>query len=183
MSIVIGGTFSYLKLSIGIPVLVILFCLSCLSLWKAHSRQSIAIPSLLVVLCGIAISVGQFYFSESKKLNFATPDELTASILQNKNIRIGDLTREESVIRGKTFENCHIYGPAIIGLQDCILSSVNKFTEIDVNGVFIETTNKTVSGAIGFDACVIKNCVFHKISFIGSPKSIRGLKEKFFSGN
>ncbi len=178
MSIVIGGAFSYLKPTIGIPVLVILFCISCLSLWKAYSRESITIPSLLVVLCGIVVSVGQSYLIESKQLNFATPDALSSPLLQNMNVRINDLTRENFIIRNKTFENCHIYGPAIIICSDCVIVK-NSFEEVIPEGAFIETTNTTISGAVSLEHCILKNCVLHKISMIGNPEQIKDIKKGF----
>ena len=183
MSIVIGGTFSYLKPSIGIPFLVILFCVSCLSLWKAYSRESIAIPSLLVVLCGIAVAVGQFYLSEPKQLkqlNFATPDALTSPVLRDMDIRICDLTREDFRMKNRTFINCRIYGPAVFNASAeksiMIRTTIRQVAE---EGLFIETTNAKLSGVIGAENCTFTDCQLYKISFIGSPEVIDALKKEF----
>jgi len=176
MLLIGGAVFSYLQPTMGIPILVGLFCIGCFLIWKAYSKQSIGIPVLMIVSYVLFSLAWQTY--SKKPLTFATPDALTPSILQNMNIRISDLTREEQIIRNRTFDNCHIYGPAIIITDNCIITPKADFTEIDPNGIFIETTNKIVSGAIKLDTCVIKNCTFHKISFIGSSEGIRRLKER-----
>ena len=177
MLVVIGAIFSYLKLNYGMPSLIALFCIGILLIWKAYKKESILIPVVLILFCILCLTIWQSYFSEPKQLNFATPDELIPSLLQNKSIRINDLVREDNIIRNRTFENCHIYGPAIIALNKCITTQAT-FTEIDINGVFIETTNKIVSGVIELNTCIIKNCTFHKISFIGTPDDIKRLKNQ-----
>lgn len=182
MSIVIGGTFSYLRPSIGIPFLMILFCISCLSLWKAYSRQSITIPVLLVALCGIAVSVGQSYLSEPKQLNFAMPDALISPVLQGLTIRIGNLAREDNVIRNRTFDNCQIYGPSVILPSGCTFIKC-LFDTSNRDSIFIITTNKTIANATVFEFCIFKNCVFHKMSFIGPSELIEDLKSKISNEN
>lgn len=116
--------------------------------------------------------------AESKKQIFATPDALTSSILRNMDIRIADLVREDFIIRGRIFENCHIYGPAILGAigTDNIVYNP-KLRQISKNGYFVATTNKEISGAIGVDGCVFKNCTFHRISIIGPPAIIEKMKK------
>ena len=115
-----------------------------------------------------------------KPSSFAMPDELIPSVLQNKSIRIADLAREDFVVRNRTFENCHIYGPAVVIVTNCIMSRCH-FEEMGSEAGWIKTTNKVVAGAIILDSCVAKNCVFHKISFIGPPEQIDALKSQIQS--
>jgi hypothetical protein len=164
---------------IVIPVSIILLCGGILLMTSTYSKDSIwksfVFPFLIIVFCAVSLFVWHFYYKESKQLNFATPDALISPVLQNMNIRISDLTRDGFRIRNKTFINCHIYGPAIISGNDSVMSN-NGFWEVDPNGVFIETLNKFVSGVVSLDNCVIRNCNFHRISFIGSPEQIKQIK-------
>ncbi len=112
-----------------------------------------------------------------EKLNFATPDALASPVLRDMNIRISDLAREEIVIRNRIFENCHIYGPAIIYPMKGTVISYNTFTEITLDGVFVVTLNKEVAGAIGLENCTITHCTLHKISFIGDSNEINYIKK------
>jgi len=64
MSIVIGGTFSYLKPTIGVPMLVILFCISCLLIWKAFQKTSVIIPSLIIITSVVGLWIWQKYWPQ-----------------------------------------------------------------------------------------------------------------------
>jgi hypothetical protein len=165
---------------IVIPVSITILCIGVLLMISSFSKESFlksfVIPSVIVTFCAASL----FIYHTYSKPNFATPDELIASHLIKKDIRINDLTREESVIRNKTFDDCHIYGPALIMLKSCLYEKI-AFTEFgdDPNAIFVETTTNPVSGAIVFDTCVMKNCTFHKIGFLGSSESLNRAKETF----
>ena len=79
-----------------------------LSIFRDH--PAFICMSLLMV--SVILTSHSLYVN--KKLTFATPDAYMPSVLQNQTIRIVELARENLVIRGKTFENCDIYGPAVI---------------------------------------------------------------------
>jgi hypothetical protein len=111
---------------------------------------------------------------------FAMPDALVAPTLQNMNIRISDLTREEFTIRNKVFDNCHIYGPAIIALTNSTITK-SIFEEVVPSGALIETSNKIISGAILLENCIVRNCTLHKIGIIGAPEAIKKIKEGFIA--
>jgi hypothetical protein len=108
----------------------------------------------------------------------APPDALISSTLQNMNIRIGDLAREDFVIRKKVFDNCHIYGPAIIAIRDSTFTH-NIFKEVVPSGALIETSNEIISGAILLEDCVVRDCTLHKIGIIGSPETIKKIRGGF----
>jgi hypothetical protein len=111
----------------------------------------------------------------NKRPNFATPDELIPSILQNKAFRLVDLTRESLVIQGRTFENCDIYGPAVVFQVNCHFEKVTMAAP-SRESVAIETDNTIASGAIRLDTCVIKNCRFYRIGFIGSKEQLAAMR-------
>ncbi|MGA2092855.1 MAG: hypothetical protein ABSH16_05540 [Sedimentisphaerales bacterium] len=186
MSILIGGTFSYVKPLIGVPLLVGLFFISCLLMWHAYSKTFVAIPPLLTILipsilnifCIIGLVVWQSYYSEPKQLNFAAPDALTALVLQNMDIRIADLVRESPVIRNKSFNNCVLYGPAVIALKGkADLIRCTLLTD-DINDCFMPSEEKFYWGVIMFDDCTFIHCKFRSISFVGSPRIIEKIKQQ-----
>jgi hypothetical protein len=133
-----------------------------------------------VFMCLLMVSIiftsHSLYVNKPSNLKLATPDELTQSVLRDRDIRLSDLTREDFRIRNKTFINCHIYGPAIIyPTKQTVLYNL-KFVEITTEGGLIITTNKSISGAVSFEGCVLQDCTLHKISFIGSKERIAAIK-------
>jgi hypothetical protein len=124
------------------------------------------------ILISVILTSLQLY--KNKQTNFATPDELTQSVLRNRDIRLADLTREDFTIRNKTFDNCHIYGPAIMCARDCIITGI--IFERSLESSLITTTNKHISGAILLDNCVMKDCTLHRVSFIGTQEQISRIK-------
>ncbi|MGD0596689.1 MAG: hypothetical protein ABSA64_04085 [Sedimentisphaerales bacterium] len=117
------------------------------------------------------------------KKEFATPDALIPSVLRNMDIRISDLAREDMTIHSKTFEKCHIYGPAIIATKGMLVMDTTTFASAvrDPNDFFVETTNDMVIGVIVFEDCIFRNCTLHNISFIGNHESIAKMKNELFS--
>jgi hypothetical protein len=170
---------------IFVPVAIIGFSIGILLMASALSKEvlwkSFVIPATIMTLCALSLISWHLYNKELKQPNFAVPDTLTSPVLRDLNIRISDLTREDFRIRNKTFKNCHIYGPAVIYISPNTNNVVagNTFVEISPEGGFITTSNKEVSGAIGLEDCVIQDCIFHRISIIGSPEEIEYLKSKF----
>lgn len=164
-----------------IPISIIGLCGGMLLITSAFSKDSIwksfVIPFLIIAFCATSLFVWHFYNKEPKQLNFATPDSLTSPVLRNMDIRISDLVREDFTIRNKTFENCRIYGPAIITLTSGNVISHNKFMEVDIEGTFIVTTNNAILNAIALEGCIITNCTLHKISFIGNSEQIGLIKK------
>jgi hypothetical protein len=65
----------------------------------------------------------------NKQGSFATPDELTQSVLQKRDIRLADLAREDFAIHYKTFIDCHLYGPAIV-----LPKGTTTFVELRIEG-------------------------------------------------
>jgi hypothetical protein len=112
-----------------------------------------------------------------KKQDFATPDALNSKTFDDMNIRIADLARENFIIKSKTFENCHIYGPAVIYLNGAIITKC-IFAEVTPEGAFIESPNERLSGVITLENCILTNCVLHKISIIGTSDTIQDLRKR-----
>jgi hypothetical protein len=51
--------------------------------------------------------------------------------------------------------------------------------DVTVETALINTTNQSIAGAVVLQECVVKNCTFHKISFIGQSDQMARLR-KFF---
>jgi hypothetical protein len=97
-------------------------------------------------------------------------------LLQSKTIRLVDLAREGVIIRGKTFENCDIYGPAVVYQVNCTFTGLTM--DAGPEDWATETTNKKVCGAVKLDTCVVKNCRFYTISFIGGRDELSRIRVK-----
>ena len=140
-------------------------------------REHPAFVCLSFLLVSIILVSGGLYASKPTRL--ATPDELTQSVLQNRDIRLADLTRESVVIRNKTFINCNLYGPAMV----CLTEKTSSLSYCGIEGEpdvsFIETINKKVIGGIELEQCVFRNCKFRGVGFIGSPDIVAATKARF----
>ena len=151
-----------------------------LAITKKH-----AIPIIMgYILISVIITSHSLYKNKLPDFPLATPDELISSNLQNLSFRIVDLARDDFIVRNKTFDNCHIYGPASIRLKDSVLidSTVEGESHI-IESHFIVTTNRYAYGPVLLQDCVIKNCTFHKISFLGSEAQIAKFKAALNLGN
>lgn len=125
------------------------------------------------ILIGVILNSYSIY----EKKRYATPEALIPLTLKDMNIRLSDLTRESPTIRDRTFENCHIYGPAVIHSAGSTIIFNNEW-DVTSESALVITTNEKVSGAILFKDCIIKNCVLHGISFIGSESQIAQIRAK-----
>jgi hypothetical protein len=107
---------------------------------------------------------------QSPRLQLQTtgPPEL-GSYLRGLSIRISDLAREDIVIRDRTFEDCYIYGPAIL-----VPHGMGMFHECgfegDTSSLFITIAEeRSVIGVIALENCIFRRCHFRKIGFIVTP--------------
>lgn len=131
--------------------------------------------SILLIFLLLSVILTSHSLYTNKEPSFATPDELTQLSLRGRDIKLSDLTREGVVIRNRAFYDCHIYGPAIIHVRNCSLIDIVLEGVTPDNGL-IATSNKKVVGAILFEGCILKECTFHRISFIGSEQNINKIR-------
>lgn len=113
---------------------------------------------------------------EARSRLFATPDELIGQTLRGLSIRIADLARDDFIIRGRTFEDCHIYGPACIAPLGTTFITGNSF-DAPPDAVFIGVEQDNISGAIGVEDCVFRRCTFKRIGIIGPSDYIEEIKK------
>lgn len=126
------------------------------------------------------IDVLNSQIQSASKQGFATPDQLIGKDLSDLTIRITDLTRESDVITDRTFTNCRIWGPAVLGADatDAFYSSIFNYGNATPDSMLITTTNDIVLGCIGLKNCVFRSCQFYRLSFIGSAKQMEDMKSQ-----
>lgn len=89
-----------------------------------------------------------------------------------KIIRVADLVHGANyVIAQKTFENCVLYGPGIIGFSGTGIVEDCTFTGGDRNTTFIEAQRPTL-GAVGFRDCTFRHCEFIGLGIVGGTQEI-----------
>jgi len=137
-------------------------------------RQHPAFICLSFLMLSVVLVSHSLYVNKSPHL--ATPNELISTVLQNKVIRTADLAMQDFVVRSRTFEDCQIYGPAVIYGRRC--NFYGGHADGDSESSFIETSNRTVNGVILFEDCVFRDCRFHKIGFIGTPDQVARWKSQ-----
>jgi len=103
----------------------------------------------------------------------ASASELASNYISGRTVRLTDLVPDlpaAPVIRGKTFENCDILGPAVVvSKMSSLYESTFIFGEKE-RDVFIETpSNDELHGVIGLERCVFRECIFLRVGFI-APK-------------
>ncbi|MEX0658292.1 MAG: hypothetical protein WD080_04085 [Egibacteraceae bacterium] len=103
------------------------------------------------------------------------PPQLTPSdrTYRNTTIRITELAVTDAVLRGLTFESCHIMGPAVLAVLDgvtmngCTYDVANN----DLDSVIWEIeTGRWVVGAIGIESCEFYGCRFTNIGLAMPPE-------------
>ncbi len=94
------------------------------------------------------------------------------------------------MIEGKTFEDCHILGPAVIhhsgqtSFYDCIhdLPVISN----PENTVYTVIPDHGILGVLPMNNCVFRRCKFSNISFVGNEQAGEIMKRQIrdhFSGN
>ena len=100
--------------------------------------------------------------------------ELTGRFISGQTFDIADVAHNNKIIR-RTFDDCDIYGPAVLflsgvsHLQECTFSG-NR------DGVFIETPQSQIIGPISAVDCGFRNCRFHGVGFIGNAEYVARLR-------
>ena len=107
---------------------------------------------------------------------FATADQLTGKFIAGHSFRITEIVHD-SLISNRTFDDCDIYGPAVIALSGVGQVAACSFDAPPEQLVITVTQEKAV-GAIKVVDCNFKNCRFHNVSFIGTQE----LFEKISAG-
>ena len=105
---------------------------------------------------------------------FATAEQLTGKFIQGQTFNIS-LLAHEGLISERSFDDCDIYGPAIL-----FLSGVGNISESTFAGnqdnLYVTVENTIPAGAIHAKGCSFKRCRFHRISIASSKEGIKKFK-------
>lgn len=129
---------------------------------------------LLSALSLAGVSLLGFGRLSAPKKEPATPEELTQTFIHGRVVRIGDVTGSKDVIKGKIFEECDIYGPAILvvgddpntlpsGLIENSFDAAGRSFEEIVIGIQYDADWPL--GGIMLEDCQFKRCNFHLVGF------------------
>lgn len=132
-----------------------------------------------VVVIGVAVVLVLRIWAQVRPQ--ALPEDLARTHIIHLSFRIGDMARDELIIRNRTFEDCTIYGPAVLLplgggqiLQDCsFLANAPEEMFLDIG-----TQPRTIIGAIGLEGCVFRRCRLVKIGFAGPPSLLEAMQRE-----
>ncbi len=94
-------------------------------------------------------------------------------------IRLADLARLSDGLRGLTFEECEIQGPAIIALQGSTALNGCSF-DGDAQSLFWDTGEREyVVGAIALVDCNFMKCRFERVGIAVPPDARDKFKQGF----
>lgn len=106
------------------------------------------------------------------------PDALARRRLEGQPIHIADLARNETRIRGWTFEDCTIYGPAILAsLPGTIIHEPTWMGEKVDDILYVADGDRRWEGVIGLQDCTLRRCTFVRIGLLVKPEEYRRLVE------
>lgn len=154
----------------------------------------------LPILFGIIIGLGTFWFVlaifSNKTLlknqpwilewipfldttgGFANAQQLTGRFIQDQSFPIS-MVAHDGLIRGRTFDDCDIYGPAVIHISG---AGVGQLVSCTISGSAqnsLVVTQALPIGAIVTLDCNFMNCRFYKISFVGTKEQIAHFRAGF----
>jgi hypothetical protein len=136
--------------------------------WAAHLPLPVrAVLVFAVLVLGLVLLLVFRIWAQIRPV--ATPNDLARAHITHLTFQITDLARYEHVIRNKTFEDCTIYGPAIL-VPLSAAEMVSKCVFVGTaESMFWEIPDgrKLVQGAIGLDGCWFRRCRFVGIGFAG----------------
>ena len=101
--------------------------------------------------------------------------------ITHRSFRIVDiLDVGEDILTGRTFENCTIYGPAVLAPLNQVAFEHNTF-EASQEALFweIPEIRNQMLGAIGLTDCTFRRCIFRGIGIAGK----RALIQQFVSAD
>ncbi|ATQ43982.1 hypothetical protein [Caulobacter mirabilis] len=111
------------------------------------------------------------------------PADLTAKSFNEASIALFDLFRAsasngEAIIRGRTFRNCRLEGPAVAVIAGgCSFDAVDfGYASGDIRNLVIRSANPgKLIGGIPFQDCVFENCMFFAVGFAGPEPFLQQL--------
>lgn len=90
----------------------------------------------------------------------------------------------EMVITGKTFTDCVIEGPAVIGVMNgTMFDSCNMGAATNPRNLLLKPLGDKIAGAIGMADCRFVRCRFAQVAFTGDDALLADLEAGISAGN
>ncbi len=133
-------------------------------------------------LASVALVLTGFFnlYLSLKKPGRLTDLEFSQPYLSDKYIRLADLADAHEVIEGRVFNECWIYGPAVVFLQ-----RYNTVGECEFDGsteellTVVQPNDKIAKGVITIRDSRFMKCHFVYVSFYATPSEIEMLRKGF----
>lgn len=191
----------------GVANLVLMGFGIILILWAIFSRQQENGPSEAAPEAEFAREPEPGGAQEADSSTSLSADVARKREIRNKDFRIIDLLRlvgeRDSVIEGKTFHNCTIYGPGIITFGAPPLSpeeipegAIGRLTVFNASTLYVEGSRESVlhetatsgaeaKGVIHLSGCSFTRVTFRNIGIAGSASELQWWREnvEFSEGN
>jgi hypothetical protein len=144
---------------------------------KTVLSESPAWLYIFAVAAVLAVSVwgGSIYYSVQNAPRILTADEFAEPFIRGKHFRLSDFIAYAggNVIAGRTFEDCWIYGPAVVVASGVGILHKNVFDAQSFEEVFWEVpTDHPIRGVINLRDCTFRRCVFVGVAFVGTKEQI-----------
>jgi hypothetical protein len=93
-------------------------------------------------------------------------------------VRIAELAKDTEILDGYDFNDCDIWGPAVLAVLDNN-TLMNSGFDGDFDSILWEvpSTRKRVVGAVGVQNCKFIGCRFHRIGFAGPAEFVVKFRE------
>ena len=106
-----------------------------------------------------------------------TDVDFTQDLIENQafsllNLFLANIEKHGLVLRGKTFRNCLIEGPAVImPLENCNFDACDfGYAAGDINNLLLQPVGSKVTGAMVFADTKFERCTFFAVGFTGPPQ-------------
>ncbi len=108
--------------------------------------------------------------------HLSLPHELTNTYIRGHSFKIADLAHHNRIVE-RTFEDCHIYGPAVLApVRSPTLYNCTFEGSPEQICIAIAADNAQVIGPIAIDGCIFRRCSFRGIGFIAPQETANKIK-------
>lgn len=133
---------------------------------------------LSLVIAAIAIGVALACISSLSARDHGpvrlSADQMAQPYVRGLSFRITDFVGPDNRIRNKTFIDCDIYGPAVLGGSEPNAGMVifDDTFNAPKDHVFIVVPPGEYVGLIGVTNCTFRQCRFHNVAIAGTPDHV-----------
>jgi hypothetical protein len=156
-----------------------------LALWREVARRDKEAAGVTITSPQVQVVATPALPPESDRLSAPrVPLASQPKVFTNERVRLSDLVDEITfVIKGKTYEDCDILGPAVVALSGVGTMDHVRFVTDDLDEVLweVEPENARRLGVIGLDSCVFRRCRFIAVGVAGTPELTERLRKEFES--